>query len=279
MHLLCHQEPLKQSRSWSSGCSFDVLVRSRPLNSLQRVIVPRIHTPATALLRGMHQGTRQQPPSIHAVALLPRHPRHAFKAILILLTDHIGLLLVHDLANTKSYTNLWMWMDEVTATLAQDESLGSTSGTTTTPSASVIVPVLTSPDLGSSRMQRKHVALPQGHRASESPFTSPSYATHGAGNVVPLLVVGTKSDVATRTRRACEIAEEYGGRWMDVCTQRSWSVDPQLPSSLMPTSVSASPQETLKLFLDQVIERKFYRSGSMSRSGSREFLTSSNKLR
>jgi hypothetical protein len=48
---------------------------------------------------------------------------------------------------------------------------------------------------------------------------------------------------------------------------------------LMPTSVSASPQETLKLFLDQVIERKFYRSGSMSRSGSREFLTSSNKLR
>ena len=132
-----------------------------------------------------------------------------------------GLILVHDLTNRKSYLNLRKWLAEVLGAGRELTGVGSRK----TSKTSLVVDF-----------------------DNEDEYDPEQFA----GNQVPILIIGTKSDQSGTSRtnnlsRGVNLAEEVGADSISMdCTK------------IQELSHGSQNLQKLNTFIDKVIERRFY---------------------
>lgn len=195
VHLICHNEALRNG-PWTIGASVDV----------------RLHE--------FQEGTPNQKSYFIELWDIGGSRGH-FIARQILFQNVHGIILVHDLTNSKSHVNLRKWLNEV---FCQRDLVR--EPTTTAFSFSALLGAPPSFD--------------------DIDFDPEAFA----GKDIPVLVVGTKVDQAaptpTRISRSSSIAQE--------CSAEEILVDTNQTKSLAPASTNAVK---LSRFFDKVIERKY----------------------
>lgn len=139
-----------------------------------------------------------------------------------------GLILVHDLTNKKSFTNLRRWLAEVLG--SGKESVLSTKQQK-------------QPSSPNNKESWFEFSIDMGEEYDSEQF---------AGNQIPVIIIGTKLDQAGTARilnssRSLHLAEEIGADMINLnCTDLK---------QFNPGSVNA---RKLCAFFDKVIERRFY---------------------
>lgn len=137
-----------------------------------------------------------------------------------------GLILVHDLTNKKSFTNLRRWLSEVLGSGKEGNSVLSTKQ-----------------HKPSNKDSWFEFSIDIGEDYDSEQF---------AGNQIPVLIIGTKLDQAGTARilnssRGFNLAEEIGADMINLnCTD---------VKQLKPGSLNA---KKLYNFFDKVIERRFF---------------------
>ncbi|RKP09811.1 hypothetical protein THASP1DRAFT_28398 [Thamnocephalis sphaerospora] len=222
VHMLCHQEPLRDPRA-TIGFHADVKAyehrRKRYWIEMLEVAGAGKHSAARRCLYGQAD----------------------------------GVILVHDPANKRSYEHLWRWMSEATEagafrdtataaahdigpfspTLQSVTVTGGTSNSATTGASFA--------GNGANGLQPRRPTTP-GHEMDARAATSTE-------SPVPVLVVGTKADLMGQSarRRRSSIVEELGGDYVHLCTLAGSNFASNSPT-----------MERVDAFFDRVIERKFF---------------------
>ena len=207
VHLICHNEPLRNG-AWTIGASIDV----------------RLHE--------FEEGTPNQKSCFVELWDIGGSRGHFIARQILFQTVH-GIILVHDLTNSKSHVNLRKWLNEVFChrDLVREPATAAFS----------ISALLGAPP-----------AFDDIHFDPEA----------FAGKHIPVLVVGTKVDQAvpssSRICRSSSVAQE--------CSADEILVDTNQIKSLAPASTNAVK---LSRFFDKVIERKYnaYKVPSFAQSG------------
>lgn len=193
VHLLCHNEPLVTG-TWTIGASIDI----------------KLHE--------YSEGTPAQRSQLLELWDIGGSRGH-FIARQILYQNVYGIILVHDLTNSKSHVNLRKWLNEVIC----DRDLVREPRTTSAFSLSALLGAPPSFD--------------------DSDFDPRTFAAKN----IPVLVVGTKADLTPPSPiRNSFIAHEFNADEI--------LVDTSCIKSLAPASTNAVK---LSRFFDRVVERRF----------------------
>ncbi|KAL1919602.1 uncharacterized protein VTP21DRAFT_1533 [Calcarisporiella thermophila] len=180
IHMLCHEEPLRVP-SHTVGFHIDV----------------KIYTPSWANSR----------PIFLEFLEVPSNSKHPQTLQLLQHQQVHAVILVHDCCNSRSYKNLWRWIERISKWVGVRDVMGG---------------------------QESDLRLS-----------------------VPILVVGTKSDLAVRLQelqgrlRRCTVAKKFGGDAITLCAIS--------PGHFTPSA--GVTYENIVKFFDTVVEHRFGGSG------------------
>ncbi|CAO3564181.1 unnamed protein product [Mortierella alpina] len=243
VHALCHSEPLRYSTP-TIGCNIDVRLHSSTIPSAAATSSARSTNPS--LLSRASNTSADPSASLASGGLGLSEPtfiefydisgspsvRHE-KSRTMFYRDvpYQGILLVHDLCNRRSYDNLWKWIGDYL-------------------------------EASSSSAAPRWPSQQQG-------FNSTSHHGARSGELgIPLLVVGTKTDVANSTYDqhksslstsfGQDLVDKYGGEAISVCSIS--------PAEFMPNS---STMIAFNLFFNSIVDpRSTAATSSRSRNPS-----------
>ncbi|KAF9126221.1 Rab-like protein 3 [Mortierella sp. 14UC] len=228
VHILCTNEHLRAPVP-TVGCEINVRLHSSTIPTAATTSTARSGFPSLLASRSTNSslsvasdpsssGSTSEPTFIefYDVSGSPavRHPKS--RSMYYSGVVYQGIILVHDLCNRRSYENLWKWIADYMEASSQGRAAGSVGG--------------------------------GGGGASW-----PSSNLQGALNI-PLLVVGTKNDIATGTAYSQgiggnsastgqELVAKYGGEAISVCTISA--------AEFMPNS---STSIAFNMFFNQIID-------------------------
>eukprot|EP01135_Chromosphaera_perkinsii_P012272 Nk52_evm9s2630 gene=Nk52_evmTU9s2630 len=195
VHLICHRKPLSNP-SWTVGCSVDILLHESG--------VSRQHGKVVCLEFWDVGGAKSY-----------RKARHMFYK------EVNGIILVHDLTNKKSHTNLHRWINEILTCLdGNQHGFG----------------------------VREGIAGKESGGGFDSSFDPEKFAGD-TRTMIPVIIVGTKLDQVKSIRelpsvvRRSSIAEDLGCDSIVLSTQSTSHLDP-----------SSNSGKHLALFLQKVAD-------------------------
>ncbi|KAG9324648.1 hypothetical protein KVV02_007218 [Mortierella alpina] len=243
VHALCHNEPLRSSVP-TIGCNIDVRLHSSTIPSAAATSSARSTNPSL-LSRANNISADPSAPlasggsglseptfiEFYDISGAPSVRHEKSRTMFYRDVPYQGILLVHDLCNRRSYDNLWKWIGDY---------LEASS---------------------SSSAPRWPSQQQDGLGFNGTTHQGARYGELG----IPLLVVGTKTDMASstydqqRNRLATsfgqDLVDKYGGEAISVCSIS--------PAEFMPNS---STMIAFNLFFNSIVDPRKTATASSSRS-------------
>ncbi|KAF9962264.1 hypothetical protein BGZ72_008399 [Mortierella alpina] len=244
VHALCHNEPLRSSVP-TIGCNIDVRLHSSTIPSAAATSTARSTIPSLLSRANNNTADPSAPPVSGSLGLTeptfiefydisgsPAVGHEKSRTMFYRDVPYQGIVLVHDLCNRRSYDNLWKWIGDYL------EASGSSSAP----------------------------RWPSQQQVDALGTHSTSHHGSRYGDLsIPLLVVGTKVDMANSTYDQYksnlgpsfgqDLVDKYGGEAISVCSIS--------PAEFMPNS---STMIAFNLFFNRIVDPRATPTTASSRS-------------